>query len=176
MPEHLARRERARDRGHRPGGGEPLPVRGDGGARRGSLDEASRTSTSAARDAPRRGEEPRDRHGRRRSGRLCRVIAELGATRAPRRLRSAASSPPRPIPRTASYDSAIANWFARQKGETFPERLASPPSAADPALRRESAPEGGALPRRQPTARHRHREQVQGKELSYNNIGDTEAA
>ncbi len=25
--------------------------------------------------------------------------------------------------RTASYDSAIANWFAAQQGETFPERL-----------------------------------------------------
>ncbi len=39
----------ARHRADRPGGGEPLPVRGDGGARRGRRPTAWRTSTSAAR-------------------------------------------------------------------------------------------------------------------------------
>ena len=59
--------------------------------------------------------------------------------------------------RTASYDSAIATWFAQQQGDTFPERLTHRRRArADPALRREPASEGGVLFRRQQAAGRRH--------------------
>ncbi|MDP1962139.1 MAG: bifunctional phosphoribosylaminoimidazolecarboxamide formyltransferase/IMP cyclohydrolase, partial [Reyranella sp.] len=51
------------------------------------------------------------------------VIAELasnkGATTLALRRRLAAKA----YARTASYDSAIAGWFAKQEGDTFPERL-----------------------------------------------------
>ena len=79
--------------------------------------------------------------------------------------------------RTAAYDSAIATWFARQQGETFPERLTL---AADrvqtlrygenPHQRAAFYSDGSNRPG-VATAR-----QVQGKELSYNNINDTDAA
>jgi phosphoribosylaminoimidazolecarboxamide formyltransferase/IMP cyclohydrolase len=49
--------------------------------------------------------------------------------------------------------------------------------AAGPALRREPAPAGRLLPRPVPRARLAgHAEQLQGKELSYNNIADADAA
>jgi phosphoribosylaminoimidazolecarboxamide formyltransferase/IMP cyclohydrolase len=78
--------------------------------------------------------------------------------------------------RTAAYDSAIAAWFAEQRQEPFPTRLTiggtlrqtlrygeNPHQAA--AFYTNSARPGVA------TAR-----QVQGKELSYNNLNDTDAA
>ncbi len=78
--------------------------------------------------------------------------------------------------RTAAYDAAIAAWFAQQSGEIFPARLAvagvkkqdlrygeNPHQQA--AFYADGARFGVA------TAR-----QVQGKELSYNNINDTDAA
>ena len=79
--------------------------------------------------------------------------------------------------RTAAYDSAISNWFAREIGEpapawrTFGGKLAS-------ALRYGENPHQRAAfyvgPESRPgvaTAR-----QLQGKELSYNNLNDTDAA
>lgn len=79
--------------------------------------------------------------------------------------------------RTGAYDSAISQWFAGQLGDAFPRRLAvagtkkqdlrygeNPHQQAALYLTGESRP-GVA------TA-----EQVQGKELSYNNINDTDAA
>ena len=79
--------------------------------------------------------------------------------------------------RTAAYDAAISNWFAREVGETQPAWRAF----------------GGRLSQRCATARTRIRaaafylspekrpgvasaRQLQGKELSYNNINDTDAA
>lgn len=79
--------------------------------------------------------------------------------------------------RTAAYDAAISTWFARQLGETAPKRRAfagelvqtmrygeNPHQAA--AFYRTAEPRIGVA-----TAR-----QLQGKELSYNNINDTDAA
>jgi phosphoribosylaminoimidazolecarboxamide formyltransferase/IMP cyclohydrolase len=79
--------------------------------------------------------------------------------------------------RTAAYDAAISNWFAKEIGETAPDyraiggRLAekmrygeNPHQAAGFYLTPESRP--GVS-----TAR-----QVQGKTLSYNNVNDTDAA
>jgi phosphoribosylaminoimidazolecarboxamide formyltransferase/IMP cyclohydrolase len=79
--------------------------------------------------------------------------------------------------RTAAYDSAISNWFAAQAGvaqptwRTFGGKLAS-------ALRYGENPHQGAAFYRSPDARPgvASARQVQGKELSYNNINDTDAA
>jgi len=79
--------------------------------------------------------------------------------------------------RTAAYDAAISGWFARTLGEAFPQRVTiagtlkqtlrygeNPHQAAAFYLTGEDRP-GIA------TA-----EQLQGKELSYNNLNDTDAA
>ena len=115
------------------------------------------------------------------------VVDPADYARGARRARRATTAPPtlalrrklaaKAYARTAAYDSAIASWFARQQGETFPERLRSRPSAC-----RRCATARTRTSRRPSTATAASgrasppRAQVQGKELSYNNIGDTEAA
>ncbi len=78
--------------------------------------------------------------------------------------------------RTAAYDAAVASWFAKQQGEMFPETLTvaatrrqllrygeNPHQQA--AFYVDAAPSGLGAAR-----------QIQGKELSYNNLNDTDAA
>jgi len=105
------------------------------------------------------------------------VTAELeagdGATSFALRRRLAA----RAFARTAAYDAAIAAWFAAEQGEALPERLAL-------AGRRTMSLRYGENPHQQAafyaagetrpgvaTAR-----QLQGKELSFNNLNDADAA
>ena len=79
--------------------------------------------------------------------------------------------------RTAAYDAAISQWFAAEIGDAFPKRYViagaraqtlrygeNPHQAA--AFYQSGAPRYGVA-----TAR-----QLQGKELSYNNLNDTDAA
>ncbi|MSO64493.1 MAG: bifunctional phosphoribosylaminoimidazolecarboxamide formyltransferase/IMP cyclohydrolase [Alphaproteobacteria bacterium] len=79
--------------------------------------------------------------------------------------------------RTGSYDAAISQWFAKLLGESFPERLVV-------AGERRQVLRYGENPHQQAafyiggdkrpgiaTAR-----QIQGKELSFNNLNDTDAA
>jgi phosphoribosylaminoimidazolecarboxamide formyltransferase/IMP cyclohydrolase len=79
--------------------------------------------------------------------------------------------------RTAAYDGAIASWFADVAGEQFPERLVI--SATRRQLMRygENPHQRAAF---YVTAGSRPgvatAEQIQGKELSYNNLNDTDAA
>ncbi|HYD05754.1 MAG TPA: bifunctional phosphoribosylaminoimidazolecarboxamide formyltransferase/IMP cyclohydrolase [Reyranella sp.] len=79
--------------------------------------------------------------------------------------------------RTAAYDSAIATWFAAQQGEIFPERLTLSAERVQTLRYGENPHQKAAFysdgSRRPGVATARI---VQGKELSYNNIGDTEAA
>ena len=79
--------------------------------------------------------------------------------------------------RTAAYDAAIANWFAEQLGDIAPglSRLRRP-ADRDAALRREPAPGGGVLSRARLRFGVATARQAQGKQLSYNNINDTDAA
>ncbi|WIM11121.1 bifunctional phosphoribosylaminoimidazolecarboxamide formyltransferase/IMP cyclohydrolase [Enhydrobacter sp.] len=104
---------------------------------------------------------------------LAELTANEGATTLALRRRLAATA----YARTAAYDSAIATWFAHQQGEIFPEQFTL-------AARRVQILRYGENPHQQAafyadgsnrpgiaTAR-----MVQGKELSYNNINDTEAA
>ncbi len=79
--------------------------------------------------------------------------------------------------RTAAYDAAIAQWFAAERGETFPETLAIG-GRRKQLLRYGENPHqeaafyvGGAARAGVATAR-----QLQGKELSFNNLNDTDAA
>jgi phosphoribosylaminoimidazolecarboxamide formyltransferase/IMP cyclohydrolase len=101
------------------------------------------------------------------------MAAHKGATSLPLRRRLAATA----YARTGAYDAAISAWFAGQNGDTFPRRAVfggqikqtlrygeNPHQQA--ALYVSGAPRPGVA-----TA-----EQLQGKELSYNNLGDTDAA
>ncbi len=79
--------------------------------------------------------------------------------------------------RTAAYDAAISTWFAGQVGEGWPARK-SISGALKQTMRYGENPHQAAafytFPNPRPgvaTAR-----QLQGKELSYNNINDTDAA
>jgi len=100
-------------------------------------------------------------------------VSEHGGTTLALRRRLAAEA----YARTAAYDAAIAAWFARQNGAEFPPRL-SFSGALRQTLRYGENPHQSAAfyvdgSNRPGVATAR---QVQGKELSYNNINDTDAA
>ena len=105
------------------------------------------------------------------------VMAEMeargGATTLALRRRLAAAA----FARTATYDAAIGTWFAGQLGETFPQRLAFGGTRKQ-LLRYGENPHqeaafyaGGVSRPGVATAL-----QLQGKELSFNNLNDTDAA
>jgi phosphoribosylaminoimidazolecarboxamide formyltransferase / IMP cyclohydrolase len=79
--------------------------------------------------------------------------------------------------RTAAYDAAISNWFANELGEAAPVYRAFGGKLAE-ALRYGENPHQGAAFYRSPEQRFgvATARQVQGKQLSYNNINDTDAA
>ncbi len=99
--------------------------------------------------------------------------AHKGATGEALRRRLAAQA----YAHTGGYDAAIAGWFGRQLGEDFPERMAIGGRLRQ-TLRYGENPHqraafyaGGAARPGVATA-----EQLQGKELSFNNLNDTDAA
>ena len=79
--------------------------------------------------------------------------------------------------RTASYDAAISNWLAGQIGEATPAFRAIGGTLAE-AMRYGENPHQSAAFYRGPEARPgvATARQVQGKQLSYNNVNDTDAA
>jgi phosphoribosylaminoimidazolecarboxamide formyltransferase / IMP cyclohydrolase len=79
--------------------------------------------------------------------------------------------------RTAAYDAAISNWFAREIGETAPAWRTVGGALAE-ALRYGENPHQTAAFYRTPEPRFgvATARQVQGKQLSYNNLNDTDAA
>ena len=79
--------------------------------------------------------------------------------------------------RTAAYDAAISNWFAQQLGDHAPTFRAIGGTLAE-ALRYGENPHQNAAFYRTPEQRFgvATARQVQGKQLSYNNINDTDAA
>ncbi len=105
------------------------------------------------------------------------VMAEMqangGATSTALRKKLAAAA----YARTAAYDSAISTWFAGEVGETFPARYTVAGSRAQIMRYGENPHQQAAFYR---TAEARPgvatAEQIQGKELSYNNLNDTDAA
>jgi phosphoribosylaminoimidazolecarboxamide formyltransferase / IMP cyclohydrolase len=104
---------------------------------------------------------------------LAEMAAHQGATTVPLRRRLAAKA----FAHTAAYDAAIAGWFAREAGEPFPETLVLSAKRAQLLRYGENPHQQAALylagaGRGSAAAAH----QVQGKELSYNNLNDTDAA
>jgi phosphoribosylaminoimidazolecarboxamide formyltransferase/IMP cyclohydrolase len=80
--------------------------------------------------------------------------------------------------RTGSYDAAISTWFAGQVGDTFPKRAVFAGELKQ-ALRYGENPHQSAAFYSNPTDPRRglaQATQIQGKELSYNNLNDTDAA
>ncbi|MBK20458.1 MAG: bifunctional phosphoribosylaminoimidazolecarboxamide formyltransferase/inosine monophosphate cyclohydrolase [Rhodospirillaceae bacterium] len=105
------------------------------------------------------------------------VIAEMkeneGATTPELRRQLAA----RAYAKTAAYDAAIADWFAKQNGDEFPQRHTLAGNRAQIMRYGENPHQSAAFYR---TADDRPgvatASQLQGKELSYNNLNDTDAA
>ena len=83
----------------------------------------------------------------------------------------------RAFSRTAAYDSAISTWFSEQLGETFPRWVSVAGTKKKDLRYGENPHQQAALylsgERRPGVATA---EKIQGKELSYNNINDTDAA
>ena len=83
----------------------------------------------------------------------------------------------RAFSRTAAYDAAIAGWFAEQQGDDLPERLTVTATRQQVTRYGENPHQQAAFYR---TGKARPgvatAEKVQGKELSYNNIADADAA
>jgi len=79
--------------------------------------------------------------------------------------------------RTAAYDAAISTWFAGQLGQTAPARKAIAGTLIQTMRYGENPHQAASFyasgPERPGVAKAR---QLQGKELSYNNIADTDAA
>ena len=99
-------------------------------------------------------------------------IVAFGGTSLPLRRRLAGEA----YARTAAYDSAIGTWFAEQRQEVFPKRMTLAGSLRQTLRYGENPHQAAAfyISGNRPgvaTAR-----QVQGKELSFNNLNDTDAA
>ena len=101
------------------------------------------------------------------------AITAEGGTRLALRARLAA----RAFARTAAYDGAIADWFARQEGGEWPSRKTIAGSLKQAMRYGENPHQAAALyvsgESRAGVAGAR---QMQGKALGYNNINDTDAA
>jgi phosphoribosylaminoimidazolecarboxamide formyltransferase/IMP cyclohydrolase len=105
------------------------------------------------------------------------VISELSANKGATTLALRRKLATKSYARTASYDSAIANWFAKQADDTFPEQLTIAAERVQTLRYGENPHQKAAFysdgSKRPGIATAR---MVQGKELSYNNISDTDAA
>ena len=101
------------------------------------------------------------------------MSAHGGATTLALRKRLAATA----YARTGAYDAAISQWFARELGDTFPRRVVVAGELKQSLRYGENPHQQAAFyvtGHKRPgiaTAR-----QLQGKELSYNNLNDTDAA
>ena len=105
------------------------------------------------------------------------VMAEMeanqGSTTLALRKRLAATA----YARTGAYDAAISQWFARELGDTFPRRVVVAGQLKQSLRYGENPHQKAAF---YVTGHHRPgvatATQLQGKELSYNNLNDTDAA
>jgi phosphoribosylaminoimidazolecarboxamide formyltransferase/IMP cyclohydrolase len=99
-------------------------------------------------------------------------VAALGGTRYATRRAFAAAA----YARTAAYDAAIAAWFAAQLGERFPERLTVAGTLRQTLRYGENPHQQAAFYVSGARSGIATARQVQGKELSFNNLNDTDAA
>ncbi|MBI3674768.1 MAG: bifunctional phosphoribosylaminoimidazolecarboxamide formyltransferase/IMP cyclohydrolase, partial [Rhizobiales bacterium] len=104
---------------------------------------------------------------------LAEMAAHGGATTLATRRRLAAKA----FGRTAAYDAAISQWFGRSLGEALPDYFAIGGRKLQ-TLRYGENPHQQAALYSSPDTRSgvTTARQVQGKELSYNNLNDTDAA
>ena len=102
---------------------------------------------------------------------LLEALAAGGTTLALRRSFAAAA-----YARTAAYDSAIATWFAGQQGDEFPTRLTVAGTLRQTLRYGENPHQRAALYVTGDRPGVAHARQEQGKELSFNNLNDTDAA
>ncbi len=99
-------------------------------------------------------------------------VATSGGTSLERRRRLAGEA----YARTAAYDSAIGVWFAEQRQETFPKRLTVSGTLRQTLRYGENPHQAAAFYASGARRGVATAIQVQGKELSYNNLNDTDAA
>jgi len=101
------------------------------------------------------------------------MTANAGATSVTLRRRLAGTA----YARTAAYDAAIGRWFAEQNDDPFPRRFSLSGTRAQTLRYGENPHQNAAF---YATGDNRPgvatATQVQGKELSYNNLNDTDAA
>ena len=79
-------------------------------------------------------------------------------------------------PHTASYDAAIASWFAQQRGDRFPQTVAMSFELAQSLRYGENPGQAAAFYVERPGAGLAALKQKGGKELSFNNLIDLEGA
>ena len=126
---------------------------------------------------PRRREEPRRRRGRHRSRRLRDVLGGGSRQRRHRRRAAPPAGAARPSPAPPPTTPRSPPGSPARPATAFPERVvARPARCRASALRREPAPAGRLLRHRRASRAGRRDAQLQGKELSYNNLADTDAA
>jgi len=99
-------------------------------------------------------------------------IAQHGGTTRTLRRRLAGEA----YARTASYDAAIAAWFAGQRGQAFPRRFAIAGMLRQTLRYGENPHQSAAFYVTGDRPGVATALQMQGKELSYNNLADTDAA
>lgn len=107
------------------------------------------------------------------------LLAELDATDGATTLAFRQAMAAKAFSATAAYDAAISNWFAfADQGETFPERLALGFKRQDELRYGENPHQSAAIyvPQRPGAPGIPQAQQLQGKELSYNNYNDADAA
>jgi phosphoribosylaminoimidazolecarboxamide formyltransferase / IMP cyclohydrolase len=99
-------------------------------------------------------------------------ITRHGGTTLPLRRRLAGEA----YARTAAYDTAIATWFAEQREDLFPRRLGIAGTLRQTLRYGENPHQSAAFYLSGDRRGVATAIQVQGKELSYNNLNDTDAA
>jgi phosphoribosylaminoimidazolecarboxamide formyltransferase/IMP cyclohydrolase len=99
-------------------------------------------------------------------------LASSGGTSLPLRRRLAGEA----YARTAAYDAAIGAWFARQREEMFPQRVTVSGRLRQTLRYGENPHQAAAFYVSGDRPGVATAVQVQGKELSYNNLNDTDAA
>ncbi|MEO7055013.1 MAG: bifunctional phosphoribosylaminoimidazolecarboxamide formyltransferase/IMP cyclohydrolase [Rhizomicrobium sp.] len=109
------------------------------------------------------------------------VLDEMAANKGATSLKLRQTLAQRAFARTAAYDAAVSNWFAgalEKNGETAPPRRRALGGYLRQSLRYGENPHQQAAFYVDGSARAgvASAKQIQGKELSYNNINDTDAA
>ena len=77
---------------------------------------------------------------------------------------------------TAAYDAAVSGWFARQHGQEFPRRITVSGTLRQTLRYGENPHQAAAFYATGTRPGIATATQIQGKELSYNNLNDTDAA